>query len=107
MMGQDAALNSKLLRFRGVALAALGRPGAEEMLERAAAMADQAGAHYELALARFELFRVPDRVLADADRATAMEGFSALGISDPSVLVPRVPYDRHSVERPAEASRTS
>ena len=66
-----------------------------------------AGARYELALARFELFRVPDRAFADADRAAAMEGFSDLGISDPSVLVPRVPYDRRSVEQPADASSMS
>jgi class 3 adenylate cyclase/tetratricopeptide (TPR) repeat protein len=105
--GQDAALNSKLLRFRGVALVAQHRPSAEGTLERAAAVAEQARAQYELALARFELSRVPDRVLADADRAAAMDGFSALGISDPLVLVPRVPYDQRSVEQPANAAPTS
>ena len=92
--GQDAALTSKLLRFRGVALAAMQQPNAEKVLELAAEFAEQAHAPYELALAKLELSGLPERATTETDRAAAVELFSGLGISNPAVLVPSVPHGR-------------
>ncbi len=99
--GQDAALGSKLLRFRGVALAALGSPEAESILETARSMAEQANSVYEAALARLERARLPDRRDAELDRSSAMDPLGGLGVVDVSCLVPAVPY----APKPSERSR--
>ena len=85
--GQDGALASKLLRFRGVALAALDDAGAMTSLTSAVTMAADAGATYEHALALLERSRVSGNDGAQADRETATRELERLGVVDSSVLV--------------------
>jgi tetratricopeptide (TPR) repeat protein len=87
--GQDAALTSKLLRFRGVAFAAIGdHEAAAATLSKAVAVASDSGAAYELALARLERSRLPGRDDADADRLAAATTLESLGVVAPHVLIP-------------------
>ena len=93
--GQDAALNSKLLRFRGVALAAHDQPHAENGV--GARRSDRrTGTRAVRARTR------PTRIVG-ASRASdcrdsiaqrRVELLQGLGISNPAVLVPAVPYGR-------------
>lgn len=92
--GQDGALRSKLLRFRAVALAASGGPDALATLHQAVAIAVEASAPYEAALARLELADLSKGRDADRERALAIETFRSLGVTRPERLVPPVPYGR-------------
>jgi tetratricopeptide (TPR) repeat protein len=84
--GQDAALTSKLLRFRGVAQAALGDSDAAcSTLSKAVSVASGTGSVYEHALALLELGRLRDE---PDDHETAMAQLESLGVVAPDVLVP-------------------
>ena len=89
--GQDAALRSKLLRFRGVAEAAIGEPDAAQTLERAVWYAREADSAYEEALARLELADLGDAAVADEHRSIAEQTLKVLGVTHPQVLIPQTP----------------
>jgi class 3 adenylate cyclase/tetratricopeptide (TPR) repeat protein len=89
--GQDAALRSKLLRFRGVAEAAIGEPDAAQTLERAIWYAREAESAYEEALARLELADLGDAAFANEHRAIAEQILEGLGVTHPQVLIPQTP----------------
>ena len=89
--GQDAALRSKLLRFRGVAEAALDEPDAVQTLERAVWYAREADSAYEEALARLELAELGDVATADEHWSLAEQTLRTLGVIHPEVLIPHTP----------------
>jgi tetratricopeptide (TPR) repeat protein len=88
--GQDAALTSKLLRFRGVALAAGGDAAtASATLSNAVSIAAGARAAYEHALALLERARLADGADGQDDRAEAAQELESLGVIAPEVLIPK------------------
>jgi class 3 adenylate cyclase/tetratricopeptide (TPR) repeat protein len=87
--GQDAALRSKLLRFRAIAAAATGDDSAIELLGRAVDLAESAHAHYEAALGRLALADLVDAERAARERAVARAALSSLGVVHPERLLPQ------------------
>jgi class 3 adenylate cyclase/tetratricopeptide (TPR) repeat protein len=100
--GQDAALRSKLSRFRGVAAAALGRSEGAADLTSAIALADVAGAVYERALAEIEMADATG--IADDGTLIALQALKSLGVVELEHLLPDVPYAR-AASRLAEMAR--
>ncbi len=96
--GQDGALRSKLLRFRAVAAAAMGRADPVATLERSIAVAIDAGADYEEALARLELTELCDRERAQREYELATATFRRLGVERPDRLIPPAPHRRTTAD---------